>query len=199
MDLTECIFADNVPLRAILRELGKLIMKHLRSTMLSGALAVLGILPLGTTLSHADTKVMAGGDCFSASDGSFRTGGGRLAYTKSTGSLLVLCYPVRDSPTLKPTKVEVSVVDNSSAATGVRDISCFMRLANRFGTSFSVGATRSTVGVVPGGTILNLPIPAATLADGTISIVCTLPRRGVGDIESWIASIKWIEPNEPGT
>ena len=172
-------------------------MKHLRSTLLSGALAALGVLPLGTTPTLADTKVMAGGDCFSSSDGSFRTGGGRLAYTKSTGSLIVLCYPVRDSPTLKPTKVEVSVVDNSSAATGVKDIICFMRLANRFGTSFSVGATRSTVGVVPTGTILNLPIPSTNFVDGTMSIVCTLPRRGVGDAESWIASIKWIELSEP--
>jgi hypothetical protein len=172
-------------------------MKHLRSTFLSGALAVLGVLALGTTPTLADTKVMAGGDCHAGGSGVLRTGGGRLAYTASTGSLVVLCYPVRDSPTLKPTKVEVSVVDNSSAATGVKDIICFMRLANRFGTSFSVGAARSTVGVVPGGTILNLPIPAATLADGTISIVCTLPRRGVGDAESWIASIKWIEPSEP--
>ena len=56
-------------------------MKHLRSTLLSGALAVLGVLPLGTSLSHAfDTSVMAGADCFSPVEGSFRTGGGRLAY-----------------------------------------------------------------------------------------------------------------------
>jgi hypothetical protein len=171
-------------------------MKHLRSTILSCALAVLGALPLGTTFSYADTKVMAGADCFSAVDGSFRTGGGRLAYTASTGSLLVLCYPVRDTPTVRPTKVEVAVVDNSSAATGVRDISCFIRMANRFGTAFSTGATRSTIGVVPGGTILNLPVPA-NFVDGTISIVCTLPRRGIGDADSWIASIKWVEPNEP--
>jgi len=173
-------------------------MKRLCSTILSGALAVLGVLPLGTTPSHADTKVMAGADCHASGSGMLRTGGGRLAYTASTGSLLVLCYPVRDIPTLNPTKVQVAVVDNSSAATGVRDISCFIRTANRFGTAFSVGSTRSTVGVVPGGTILDLPIPA-NFVDGTISIVCTLPRRGVGDAESWIASIKWIEPNEPGT
>jgi len=173
-------------------------MQHLRSAIFSGALVVLGVLPLGTSPSYADTKVMAGGDCHASGDGMFRTGGGRLGYNASTGSLIVLCYPVRDTAA-KPTKVEVVVVDNSSAATGVRDISCFIRFANRAGTGFSVGATSKTVGVVPAGTVLNLAIPSTNFVDGTMSIVCTLPRRGIGDADSWIASIKWIEPNEPGT
>jgi len=172
-------------------------MKQLRSTILSGALVALGLLPLGATPSHADTKVMAGGDCHAGGSGMLRTGGGRLAYTATTGSLVVLCYPLRDTPTLKPTKVLVAVVDNSSAATGVKDISCFIRTANRFGTGFSLGATKKTVGVVPGGTVLDLPIPSTNFVDGTMSIVCTLPRRGVGDADSWIASIKWIEPDAP--
>lgn len=107
--------------------------------------------------------------------------------------MLALCYLVRDNTAAKPTKVEVSVIDNSSAATGVKDVSCFMRIANRFATAFATGSTVKTIGVNPAGTVLNVPLPAGNLADGSITVVCTIPRRGIGDANSSLASIKYTE------
>lgn len=167
-------------------------MNRLRSTILLTA-AALGILSLGVTFSYAaDTKVIPGGLCFSFDGSPARNGAGNLFNTSGTQAMSVLCYLVRDNPAAKPTKVEVSVVDNSSAATGVKDISCFMRIANRFGTVFATGSTVKTIGVNPAGTVLNVPVPA-NLADGTLIVVCTIPRRGIGDANSWLASIKYTE------
>jgi hypothetical protein len=163
------------------------------STFLFAAVAAIGFVALGTSLSHAaDTKVIPGGLCFAAEGSPFRNGSGRLFNSSGTAPMTALCYLVRDNPAAKPTKVEVSVVDNSSA-TGVKDISCFMRIANRFGNTFASGSTVSTTGVRPEGTILNVPLPAANLADGSIIVVCTIPRHGVGDANSSLASIKYTE------
>ena len=163
------------------------------STFRFAAIAAIGFVALGASLSHAaDTKVIPGGLCFDGGGSPFRNGVGNLFNRSGTESMLALCYLVRDNPAAKPTKVEVSVIDNSSA-TGVKDISCFMRIANRFGSGAASGSTVSTTGVRPEGTILNIPLPAANIADGAITVVCTIPRHGIGDANSALASIKYTE------
>jgi hypothetical protein len=165
-----------------------------RACSIVGALA-LGILAFGATSSHADTKIIPAGLCVDGGPGNFRNGFGTLRNDSFTQGLLALCYIVRDHPSAKPTKIEVSVFDNSSA-TGNKDIRCHVKVANRFGQVGAAGAVRSTSGTNSAGVVLNLPLPAANHVDGAIIVICEIPRRGVGDPPSGIASIKYVEANE---
>jgi hypothetical protein len=101
-------------------------------------------------------------------------------------------------PTAKPTKIEVSVVDNSSPLVGVKDVRCRALTASRFGLAVSAGAFASTVGTNSAGTILNLPIPAAVNSFGALTVQCTIPRRGTGDPNSFVGSIKLTEITAAG-
>ena len=107
----------------------------------------------------------------------------------------IACFLDRDQPLAKPTKIEVSVVDNSSVLVGAKNISCKAILINRFGTATSSGASVSTSGTDDSGTILDVPVPAAATANGTLVVQCTIPRRAAGNPSSSVASIKLTEPN----
>lgn len=118
---------------------------------------------------------------------------GAVLNNSLTTGLTIMCPLLRDHPSVKPTSVEVSVVDNSSLLIGAGNVSCRVIGINRFGTQSSSGAVVSSSGTNSAGVILNLPIPSQNFVDGAYSVSCTIPRRGTGDPNSSVATIKVTE------
>ena len=141
----------------------------------------------------ADVKVMAATAC----DPSIPVFRDHITGQMSNHNLTVggemNCVLLRDNPSAKIVQIQVSVVDNSSVLLGNGDVSCNARAFNRFGTQSSIGATVKTTGTNSAGTVLTLPIPALTFVDGSYVVKCILPRRGAGDANSGVASIRYVE------
>jgi hypothetical protein len=119
---------------------------------------------------------------------------GRLRNTSTAGEVEVFCPLLRDNVTAKPTSVKVVVVDNSSTLVGPDNVTCKLNHMSSSANNLSVGATVGTTGTNSNGTILSLPIPSAQFNHGAYGVYCTIPRRGFGDPDSWIASITIDEP-----
>lgn len=166
------------------------------SLFLAGAIAFQACLLIAST-AIADTKVFPASSCAILSGPGTRTASGIITNASIVNSTLISCPLTRDHPTLKATRIEVSVVDNSSPATGVKDITCRGVTTNRFGGNSSVGPGRSTSGTNSAGTILNLVVPLDTNANGSLLVTCTIPRRGTNDPNSYVASIMLVEPDAP--
>ena len=153
-----------------------------------------GMLAIDSAAALADVKIYTAGSCrvpiiANVSVSSF----GVVLNNSLTLPVSIVCPIVRDHPSLKPTSVAVSVVDNSSLLIGAGAITCRLVASNRFGTQNSLGGLVSTVGTNSAGTILNLSIPAVLFVDGSYSVGCAIPRRGVGDPSSSVATIKVTE------
>jgi hypothetical protein len=119
---------------------------------------------------------------------------GRIFNTSRLLIMQVICPLVRDNPAAKPLRVEVLAIDNTSALTGRRDISCSLSALSRNGNEISTGAEVSTSGTNANGQVLVLPIPATLFDRGTYVVNCTIPNKHVGDPASGIASIYYEEP-----
>ncbi len=145
----------------------------------------------------ADTKIQQASTCFIVSGlgaaGAFREAGGRFYNSSLIGEVNISCPILRDNLAVKPISVRVGVRDVSSTLVGPDNISCRLQTANSTGTVGSAGGTVSTTGTNSAGQVLNLPIPVIA-AGNTLSVFCTIPRRGAADPNSWIASIFIDEP-----
>jgi hypothetical protein len=160
----------------------------------AGVSIVLGGMVDLSTARASDEKAIAATNCFVHSGGTpSRDSAGRLSNTSFVSSMFVSCPLVRDNPTAKPLVVEVFVIDNSSAV-GSSNFSCQLLAMGRSGLPVSAGGTRSTTGTNSSGQALSLPIPPLMFARGAYVLNCTIPRRGVGDPSSGIASIYYSEP-----
>lgn len=153
----------------------------------------LGTILLGVSAAHAaDVKIFSAGFCYEVGGTRTRLDEfGRIHNANLTNAALVACPLVRDVPTLRATRIEVSVVDNN--VNSGEDITCRASTVNRFGTTSSGGGPVSTSGASSAGQILNLPIPALTHTDGSFIVRCTIPRKSA-TVPSHIASIKLTEP-----
>ena len=153
-----------------------------------------GILSAASSAAMADVKIYAAASCRVPIISNAIVNANGVVFNNSlTVGLSISCPLLRDHPSLKPTSVQVSVVDNSSLLVGSGNVSCRVVAANRFGTFVSSGAQASTNGTNSAGTILNLAIPATNFVDGAYMVNCTIPRRGAGDPNSSVASIKVTE------
>jgi hypothetical protein len=169
-------------------------MKSLFLKPASALLLFSGLSVLGSTAALADTKVFqADSVCRGTLVPTFSNGA--LANTSLTLPVTVYCAINRDRTDLKPTAVQVSVVDNSSLLIGDGNFSCFLTPVSRFGVLGAPGSTVTTSGVNSAGTILTVPLPAVVPTDGTLTLKCKVPRRGLADPSSVLASIKVIEPD----
>lgn len=145
----------------------------------------------------ADAKTIAATTCHAFLNGAgspLWDARGRILNPSGVNFMLVFCPLDRDNTIAKPLRVEVAVIDNSSPTTGTRDISCSLSAMNRTGVQISAGGTVSTSGTNSSGQVLVLPIPPTLFVRGTYVVKCTVPRHGVGDPSSGIASIYYEEP-----
>lgn len=155
------------------------------------------LLALGAPAAAADIQTFSAGNCVVTSGVPTDMKANAFGVMLNSSFALdgtIACFLERDQPTAKPTKIEVSVVDNSTVLVGAKNVSCKAILVNRFGTATSSGTPVSTSGTDT-GTILNVPVPAAATPNGTLVVQCTIPRRAVGNSASSVASIKLTEPN----
>lgn len=142
-----------------------------------------------------DEKTIPATGCtvLSGAGSALRDVNGRLFNTSTIGELNVLCPLVRDNVVAAPTSVKVVVIDNSSTIVGSGNIACQVRAMTPAGGSSSSGAVKSTSGTNSAGTILTLT-PVLEADRGAYTVHCTIPRRGLGDPSSAIASITIDEP-----
>lgn len=150
----------------------------------------------GSASALADTKIFPATLCRNTLSGilAFTDESNRLFNASFISSARVVCPIVRDNHIGKPTSIQVTVVDNSSAISGA-NFSCRVHHSNPIGTSGVAGAFVVTAGTNSAGQVLSLPIPTTVFVDGPYSVDCTIPRRGVGDPSSFINSIKVVEVN----
>jgi len=170
---------------------------RLTSSCLQASIGI-AFLAFAAPAAQADIKTFSGGGCSVTSGVPGEVKTNSVGVMQNTSFVLdgsIACFLVRDHPLAKPAKIEASVVDNSSVLVGAKNISCRSILVDRFGTSSSSGTFVSTSGTNASGTILNVPVPAAAVPNGTLVVQCTIPRRGVGNAPSAVASIKVFEPN----
>ena len=169
-------------------------MHRFASSALATLAATSGLLALTAGSALADSKVFQ-------ADSLCR---GVLLPELSTGSLnnvsfvnavTMYCAINRDRTDLKPTAVQVTVVDNSSVLIGDGNFTCSLHPVSRTGIAGVAGGSVGTTGTNSAGQILTLPIPAVVPVDGTLTLKCKVPRRGVGDPSSKISSIKVVEPD----
>lgn len=152
----------------------------------------------GASVAQAvDTKTQQASTCFVVSGlgaaGAFREAGGRFQNSSLIGEVNISCPILRDNTSVKPSAVRVGVRDVSSTLVGPDNISCRVQSASQTGTIGVAGGLVSTAGVNSAGQVLSLPIPAVPV-NGTLSVFCTIPRRGAFDPNSWVASIFIDEP-----
>ena len=161
----------------------------------AGAAVVLsGMIDLPTA-EAADTTTIGATNCFVSSGGTpSRDFEGRLFNTSHVSAMFVFCPLVRSNATAKPLVVEVFVIDNSSVALGDGNFLCQLQAMSRNGSQVSPGAARTTTGTNSDGQALAMPIPPLLFARGAYGLFCKVPRRGVGDPSSGIASIYYAEP-----
>ena len=172
-------------------------MNRLTSSSWHACIAV-ALMAFGAQAAQADIQTSSAGKCSvtSALPGVIEANSfGVILNSSFVSDGSIACFLDRDQPTARPVKIEVSVVDNSSVLVGAKNISCKAILINRFGTATSSGAPVSTSGTDAAGTILDVPVPAGALANGTLVVQCTIPRRAAGNPSSSVASIKLTEPN----
>lgn len=169
-------------------------MTRLHTFAAAAILATAGTASLSTS-ALADAKVY---QAASVCRGPFTLSlsAGTVFNVSNINPLFAYCSINRDRTDAAPTSVQVTVVDNSSVLLGDGNFTCNLTAYNKAGAAGASGASLSTSGTNSAGTTLNLPIPA-TPADGTLTLKCKIPRRGVGDPSSHLASIKVIEP-DPG-
>lgn len=144
----------------------------------------------------ADTKIQQASTCFRTAGAAALVGvesGGRFYNASSVLEVSISCPILRDNPAAPPLAIRVGVRDVSSTVVGTSNISCRVQSASQTGTTGFAGAFVSTAGVNSAGQVLNLPIPVVP-ANGTLSVFCTIPRRGLFDPNSWVASIFIDEP-----
>ncbi len=169
-------------------------MKRPVLSILAASAISASLLSAASTAALADVKIYSAASCRVPVIANVGVSSiGVVSNNSLTLGVAINCPLLRDHPSLKPTAVAVSVVDNSSVLLGSGAISCKLQATNRFGTQLSTGASAATAGTNSAGTILNLAIPAALFIDGAYTVNCTIPRRGVGDPASSIASIKVTE------
>ncbi len=165
------------------------------SSLTTAAISMIALSP-GSTSALADTKIFPATLCRNTLSGllAFTDASSRLFNGSFVSSARVVCPIVRDNHVGKPTSIEVTVVDTSSAI-GNDNFSCRVHHSNPIGTSGTAGSFVVTSGTNSAGQVLNLPIPTTVFVDGPYSVDCTIPRRGVGDPSSFINSIKVVEVN----
>jgi hypothetical protein len=120
---------------------------------------------------------------------------GTMPNNSSVTAAFIYCAINRDRTDLKPLSVHVTVIDNSSLLIGDGNFSCNLLPVSRTGILGAAGGTVVTAGTNSAGQILVVPIPAVVPVDGTLTLKCKVPRKGVGDTASVLASIKVIEPD----
>ncbi len=145
--------------------------------------------------SRADEKTIPATNCVQVSGiGTIvRDLNGRLFNTSNFGDVTVLCPLVRDNVTAAPTSIRVVVFDNSSTLIGEDDILCRVRSMSPTGSQSFLGSVRATSGTNSAGTTLTLT-PVSEFDRGAYGVQCTLPRKGLIDPDSGIASITIDEP-----
>ena len=157
------------------------------------AIAALGGLFVGQ--ASADEKTIPATNCVQVSGlGTLlRDLNGRIFNTSSLADVTVLCPLVRDNVVSAPTSVRVVVFDNSSTLIGEDDILCRVRSMSPTGSQAFLGSVRSTSGTNSAGTTLTLT-PVSEFDRGAYAVQCTIPRKGLIDPNSGIASITIDEP-----
>ena len=152
-----------------------------------------GMFALMTGNALADIKVMAASACDGTLPAIRDNSKGRMTNPSLTVPGFVNCALLRDNASAKMVQVQVTVIDNSSVLLGNGDVVCKAIAVSRTGGTTSVGATVKTSGTNSAGTVLTLPIPASLFVDGTYIVNCVIPRRGAGDPNSSISSIRYVE------
>ncbi|MBK8814559.1 MAG: hypothetical protein IPN42_03180 [Methylococcaceae bacterium] len=143
--------------------------------------------------SAGDEKTIAATSCTALTGSVIRDDRGRIFNASTTAAANVLCPLVRDNVVAAPLSIKAVVIDNSSLLLGDGDITCSARSMSQSGNSVINGATVGTSGTNSNGTILTLT-PVTELDRGAYVVVCKIPRKGVGDPNSGIASITIDEP-----
>jgi hypothetical protein len=174
-------------------------MKTEFATLAAAAFLALAAAPMGAApAAAADGKVMAAADCFARS-GTVATSRGTLENTSIVLPVVVRCALVRDNPTVVLSKVEVNVIDQTSALLDLNDddFFCSVAMVDKFGKTTASGATRKSIGVNSAGTTLLLPVPATNHAKGNYIVTCKIPRKGALDPAPVFASIYYEEVQQP--
>ncbi len=152
-----------------------------------------GVFAVLTGSALADTKVyQAASICSGGTPGATA---GTMNNNSSVLAVTTYCAINRDRTDLKPTAVQVTVVDHSSVILGDGNFSCSLTPVSRAGVTGAPGAAAVTAGTNSAGQVLSLAIPGVVPVDGTLTLKCKIPRRGVGDPASLVGSIKVIEPD----
>ena len=153
-----------------------------------------GLLTIGSSAALADTKVyQADSVCRGALLPTLSTG--VLANLSKFNPATVYCAINRDRTDQKPTLVQVAVIDSSSLLIGDGNFNCNLIPVSRTGVEGTPGGSAVTSGVNSAGQILTVPLPAVVPTDATLTLKCKVPRRGVADFSSVVASIKIVEPD----
>ena len=161
----------------------------------ASALAIsAGLLAAASGAALADTKVyQADSICRGTLVPNLSTGA--MPNNSSVTAAFIYCAINRDRTDLKPLSVQATVIDNSSLLIGDGNFTCNLLPVSRTGILGVAGGAVGTTGTNSAGQILSVPIPAVVLTDGTLTLKCKVPRKGVGDSASVLASIKVIEPD----
>jgi hypothetical protein len=138
--------------------------------------------------SAGDEKTYAATGCTVLSGNVVRDDRGRIFNISSTLPANVICPLVRDNVVAAPLSIKAVVIDNSSLLLGDGDFSCQVRSMSQSGNTVINGPTVGTSGANSNGTILTLT-PVAELDRGAYVVQCKIPRKGLGDPSSGIASI----------
>ncbi len=144
-------------------------------------------------VSAGDEKTIAATSCTALSGSVVRDDRGRIFNASSTAPADVICPLVRDNVVAAPLSIKAVVIDNSSLFLGDGDITCRVRSMSQSGNAVINGAIAGTSGTNSNGTILTLT-PVTELDRGAYVVICKIPRKGVGDPNSGIASITIDEP-----
>jgi hypothetical protein len=168
-------------------------MTRFASSTLAALTAASGLMALTADSAFADTKVFQPDSiCRGALLPELSTG--TLVNTSFVNAVTIYCAINRDRTDLKPTLVQVTVVDNSSLLIGDGNFTCSLAPVSRNGVLGVSGGSVGTAGTNSVGQTLTLPIPVVGV-DGTLTLKCKVPRRGAGDPISKITSIKIVEPD----
>ncbi len=166
----------------------------MKTRITSTLLLAASLLALASGGASADTKVFqAASICTGGKQSNFNING-TIFNDSLTLPVTVLCAINRDRTDAKPSSVQISVIDNSSLLIGDGNFACSLLPMSRFGQPNASGATVTTSGTNSAGQILTVPSPAFVPNDGTLTLKCKIPRRGAGDPNSLIGSIKVVEP-----
>lgn len=140
-----------------------------------------------------DEKTIAATGCTALSGSVSRDDRGRLFNISPTLPADVICPLVRDNVTAAPLSIKAVVIDNSSLLLGDGDITCRVRSMSSSGNQVISGPLVGTSGTNSNGTILTLT-PVSEFDRGAYVVQCKIPRKGLGDPNSGIASITIDEP-----